>query len=166
SDVEAPGYPVFVKPARAGSSVGVSKAHDATELDEAMRIALAEDDKVLVERAISGREIEGAALQGRRDEPTRSPPPAGIVGTTPEFYDLEGKYLGGDGADVVCPADLTDDEIARIRGIGARAVDAVDGRGLARVDVFLTDDGELVVNELNTMPGFTPISMYPKRSEE
>ncbi len=162
SDVEALGYPVFVKPARAGSSVGVSKAHDATELDEAMRIALAEDDKVLVERAISGREIEVAVLQGRGDEPTRASLPGEIVLTTREFYDFEGKYLGGDGADVVCPADLTDDEIARIREIGARAFDAVDGRGLARVDVFLTDDGEIVVNELNTMPGFTPISMYPK----
>ncbi|GGO59565.1 D-alanine--D-alanine ligase [Microbacterium nanhaiense] len=162
ADVEALGYPVFVKPARAGSSVGVSKAHDASELDEAMRVALREDEKVLIETGIVGREIEVAVLEGRGSEPTRASLPGEIVLTTREFYDFEGKYLGGDGADVVCPADLTDAQIARIREIGARAFDAVDGRGLARVDVFLTGTGDIVVNELNTMPGFTPISMYPK----
>ena len=160
--IDALGYPVFVKPARAGSSVGVSKAHDASELDEAMRVAFAEDDKVLVEVGMVGREIEVAVLEGRGEQPTRTSLPGEIVLTTREFYDFEGKYLGGDGAEVVCPADLTDDEIARIRDVGARAFDAVDGRGLARVDVFLTGQGEVVVNELNTMPGFTPISMYPK----
>jgi D-alanine-D-alanine ligase len=156
ADIETLGYPVFVKPARAGSSVGVSKAH------EAMRIAFAEDDKVLVETGIVGREIEVAVLEGRGSEPTRASLPGEIVLTTREFYDFEGKYLGGDGADVVCPADLTDEQIESIREIGARSFDAVDGRGLARVDVFLTESGDIVVNELNTMPGFTPISMYPK----
>ncbi len=156
------GYPVFVKPARAGSSVGVSKAHDESELAEAMSVAFAEDDKVLVERGIVGREIEVAVLEGRGAEPTRASLPGEIVLTTREFYDFEGKYLGGDGADVVCPADLTDEQTARIREIATRAFDAVDGRGLARVDVFLTDSGDVIVNELNTMPGFTPISMYPK----
>ncbi len=78
------------------------------------------------------------------------------------FYDFEGKYLGGDGVDVVCPAELTDAEVADVQEAGVRAFQAVDGRGLARVDMFLTPDGELVVNELNTMPGFTPISMFPK----
>ena len=155
-------YPVFVKPARAGSSVGVSKAHDESELDEAMRIAFAEDDKVLVETGIVGREIEVAVLEGRGSEPTRASLPGEIVLTTREFYDFEGKYLGGDGADVVCPAELTTEQTARIREVGARAFDAVDGRGLARVDVFLTEADGIVVNELNTMPGFTPISMYPK----
>lgn len=162
ADVDALGYPVFVKPARAGSSVGVAKAHDASELADAMRIALAEDDKVLVERGIEGREIEVAVLEGRSGGATRASLPGEIVLTTREFYDFEGKYLGGDGADVVCPADLTEDETRRIREVGARAFDAVDGRGLARVDVFLTAEGDIVVNELNTMPGFTPISMYPK----
>ncbi|MBF0814802.1 D-alanine--D-alanine ligase [Microbacterium paludicola] len=161
-DVAALGYPVFVKPARAGSSVGVSKAHDATELDEAMRVALAEDDKVLVEVGIVGREIEVAILEGRDGGRPRASLPGEIVLTTREFYDFEGKYLGGDGAEVVCPASLTDDETERIREVGRRAFEAVDGRGLARVDVFLTADGEVVINELNTMPGFTPISMYPK----
>ncbi len=162
SDVDQLGYPVFVKPARAGSSVGVSKAHDASELDEAMRVALAEDTKVLVETAIVGREIEVAVLEGRGDSMPRTSLPGEIVLTTREFYDFEGKYLGGDGADVVCPAELTDDETARIRDVAARAFEAVEGRGLARVDVFLTTGGDVVVNELNTMPGFTPISMYPK----
>ncbi|MFL0411468.1 D-alanine--D-alanine ligase family protein [Microbacterium paludicola] len=161
-EVAALGYPVFVKPARAGSSVGVSKAHDATELDEAMRVALAEDDKVLVEVGIVGREIEVAILEGRDGGRPRASLPGEIVLTTREFYDFEGKYLGGDGAEVVCPASLTDDETERIREVGRRAFEAVDGRGLARVDVFLTADGEVVINELNTMPGFTPISMYPK----
>ncbi len=162
AEVDGLGYPVFVKPARAGSSVGVSKAHDASELDQAMRTALDEDDKVLVERAVVGREIEVAVLAGRDGAPTRASLPGEIVLTSREFYDFEGKYLGGDGAEVVCPADLADDEMARIRALGARAFDAVEGRGLARVDVFLTEDGDIIVNELNTMPGFTPISMYPK----
>jgi len=162
AEADALGYPVFVKPARAGSSVGVSKAHDEGELDEAMATALAEDDKVLVEAGIVGREIEVAILEGRRGERPRASLPGEIVLTTREFYDFEGKYLGGEGAEVVCPADLTDDEIERIREVGRRAFEAVEGRGLARVDVFLTRDGQVVVNELNTMPGFTPISMYPK----
>ena len=162
ADVEALGYPVFVKPARAGSSVGVSKVHDETELDEAMRLALAEDDKVLIEVGMTGREIEVAVLEGRNGGPARVSLPGEIVLTTREFYDFEGKYLGGDGAEVVCPADLTDDEIERIRDVAARVFEAVEGRGLARVDVFLTPDGDIVVNEPNTMPGFTPISMYPK----
>lgn len=161
ADAAALGEPSFVKPARAGSSVGVSKVHDASELDAALALAFAEDDKVLIESAIVGREVEVAILEGRGGAPARASLPGEIVLTTREFYDFEGKYLGGDGADVVCPADLTDAEIAAIQELGVRAFDAVDGRGLARVDFFLTADG-LYVNELNTMPGFTPISMFPK----
>ena len=156
------GYPLFVKPARAGSSVGVSKAHDASELDEAMRVAFAEDDKVLVEKGVVGREIEVAMLEGRDGGAPRASLPGEIVLTTRDFYDFEGKYLGGEGVDIVCPADLTDEQTEAIRRVGVRAFEAVEGRGLARVDVFLTDDGDIVVNELNTMPGFTPISMFPK----
>ena len=151
----------FVKPARAGSSVGVSKVHDASELAGALELAFAEDEKVLIETAISGREVEVAILEGRDGAGPRASLPGEIVLTTREFYDFEGKYLGGDGAEVVCPADLTDDEIARVQELGIRAFEAVDGRGLARVDFFLAAD-ELYVNELNTMPGFTPISMFPK----
>jgi D-alanine-D-alanine ligase len=155
------GLPVFVKPARAGSSVGVSKVADPAELAAALEIAFAEDDKVLIETAIVGREVEVAILEGRGGAGARASLPGEIVLTTREFYDFEGKYLGGDGAEVVCPADLTDEEIARIQDLGIRAFDAVDGRGLARVDFFLAADA-LYVNELNTMPGFTPISMFPK----
>lgn len=160
-DASCLGEPVFVKPARAGSSVGVSKVHDASELDAALELAFAEDDKVLIESAIVGREVEVAVLEGRRGEPTRASLPGEIVLTTREFYDFEGKYLGGEGAEVVCPADLTDGEITAIQELGVQAFEAVGGRGLARVDFFLAADG-LYVNELNTMPGFTPISMFPK----
>ncbi len=153
------GLPLFVKPARAGSSVGVSKVEDLDGLDEAMRIAFAEDDKVLVETGVVGREIEVAILEG--EDAPRASVPGEIVLTDRGFYDFEGKYLGGDGVDVVCPAELTEAEIAAIQETGIRSFEAVDGRGLARVDMFLTPDG-LVVNELNTMPGFTPISMFPK----
>lgn len=156
------GFPVFVKPARAGSSVGVSKVQDASELDQAMRVAFAEDSKVLVEVGIVGREIEVAMLEGRDGGRPRASLPGEIVLTTREFYDFEGKYLGGEGVDTVCPAALTEAQTELIREIGRRAFEAVDGRGLARVDVFLTKDGEVIVNEVNTMPGFTPISMFPQ----
>ena len=161
ADAVALGLPVFVKPARAGSSVGVSKVNEVSELDNAMTLAFAEDDKVLIESAIVGREIEVAILEGRGGAATRASLPGEIVLTTREFYDFEGKYLGGDGAEVVCPADLSDSQITTVQDLGVRAFEAVDGRGLARVDFFLTADG-LIVNELNTMPGFTPISMFPK----
>jgi len=138
-----------------------NKNFDWKLFNEAMRVALAEDDKVLVEVGIVGREIEVAILEGRDGGRPRASLPGEIVLTTREFYDFEGKYLGGDGAEVVCPATLTEDETERIREVGRRAFEAVDGRDLARVDVFLTADGEVVINELNTMPGFTPISMFP-----
>ncbi|MCC4907094.1 D-alanine--D-alanine ligase family protein [Microbacterium sp. cx-59] len=154
-------FPWFVKPARAGSSVGVSKVHSVDELDEALRVAFAEDDKVLVEQGIVGREVEVGVLEGRAGAENRASLPGEIVLTTREFYDFEGKYLGGEGVDVVCPADLTEAEIDSLQQMALRAFAAVDGRGLARVDFFLSADGP-VVNELNTMPGFTPISMFPK----
>ena len=161
ADASSLGEPVFVKPARAGSSVGVSKVHDPSELDAALEAAFAEDDKVLIESAIVGREVEVAILEGRGGAAPRASLPGEIVLTTREFYDFEGKYLGGDGAEVVCPADLADDDVRAIQELGIQAFEAVGGRGLARVDFFLAEDG-LYVNELNTMPGFTPISMFPK----
>lgn len=153
--------PWFVKPARAGSSVGVSKVRVPEDLDEALRLAFAEDDKVLIERGVVGREVEVGVLEGRSGAPARASLPGEIVLNGREFYDFEGKYLGGDGVDVVCPADLTAEEISAVQQMALRAFAAVDGRGLARVDFFLTADGP-IVNELNTMPGFTPISMFPK----
>lgn len=160
ASAEGLGLPLFVKPARAGSSVGVSKVDALDELDAALEIAFAEDDKVLIETGVTGREIEVAVLDGA--DGVRASLPGEIVLTDRGFYDFEGKYLGGDGVEVVCPAALSDAEVAAIQGAGIRAFEAVDGRGLARVDMFLTPSGELVVNELNTMPGFTPISMFPK----
>ncbi|MDQ1609184.1 MAG: D-alanine-D-alanine ligase [Microbacteriaceae bacterium] len=155
------GLPVFVKPARAGSSVGVSKVSSPSELDAAIEMALAEDDKVLIETELVGREVEVAVLGGRPGEPTRASVAGEIVVSGRDFYDFDAKYLGAPGIDLVCPADLTHDELATIQSLGIRAFDAIGGEGLARVDFFLTSEG-FVVNELNTMPGFTPISMFPK----
>ncbi|UNK69426.1 D-alanine--D-alanine ligase family protein [Microbacterium sp. H1-D42] len=160
--VEALGDVVFVKPASAGSSVGVSRVDDGAGLDEALRIAFAEDEKVLVETKVTGREIEVGVLAGRDGARARASLPGEVVLTSRSFYDFEGKYLGGDGVDIVCPAEVDEPLIAALQDAAVRAFEAVDGKGLARVDFFVTPEGELVVNELNTMPGFTPISMFPK----
>ncbi|GAB2513392.1 D-alanine--D-alanine ligase family protein [Paramicrobacterium agarici] len=153
--------PVFVKPARAGSSVGVSRVSHPDELAEALRIGFAEDDSVLVEQGVDGREVEIAVLGGRADSAPRTSDVAGeIVVSGRAFYDFDAKYLGASGIDLVCPAELSDDELATMKDIALRAFDAVGAEGLARVDFFLTADG-FVLNEVNTMPGFTPISMFP-----
>jgi D-alanine-D-alanine ligase len=159
------GLPVFVKPARAGSSVGVSKVADLADFDEAVATAFAEDDKVLIESGLVGREVEVAVLGGRPGEPTRASVAGEIVMTGREFYDFAAKYLDAPGVDLVCPADLSDDELATMQDLAIRAFDAIGGEGLARVDFFLTADG-FVINEINTMPGFTPISMFPRCWQE
>ena len=156
------GEVVFVKPSDAGSSVGVSRVDDGVGLDEAMRVAFAESDKVLIETKVTGREIEVGVLAGRDGARARASLPGEVVLTSRSFYDFEGKYLGGDGVEIVCPADVDESLIAALQDAAVRAFEAVDGKGLARVDFFVTAEGELVVNELNTMPGFTPISMFPK----
>ncbi|MFT4229379.1 MAG: D-alanine--D-alanine ligase family protein [Microbacterium sp.] len=154
-------WPVFVKPARSGSSVGVSKVSAWEGLDEALDVAFAEDATVLVEQAVSGRELECGVLEGRAGGPPRVSVAGEIVITGRDFYDFEAKYLGAPGIDLECPASLRDGELAEMQRIAARAFEAVGGEGLARVDFFFTGT-ELFVNELNTMPGFTPISMFPK----
>jgi D-alanine-D-alanine ligase len=154
------GLPVFVKPARAGSSVGVSKVSQWGELDAALDLAFAEDATVLVEQAISGREIECGVLPGKEGGMPRVSVAGEIVVSGRDFYDFEAKYLGAPGIELVCPADLREGELAEMQRIAARAFDAVGGEGLARVDFFFTGT-EFYVNELNTMPGFTPISMFP-----
>ena len=159
------GLPAFVKPARAGSSVGVSKVSDWDELDAAIETALAEDDRVLIESGVVGREVEIAVLGGRPGEATRASVAGEIVISGREFYDFAAKYLDAPGIDLVCPADLTGDELATMRRLAVSAFDAIGGEGLARVDFFLTDDG-FVINEINTMPGFTPISMFPRCWQE
>lgn len=157
--VRSLGLPCFVKPVRAGSSVGVSKVTDWAQLPAALDSAFAEDSRVLVESAVIGRELECGVLSGRDGVPRVSV--AGeIVVTGRDFYDFEAKYLGAEGVETRCPAQLADGELAELRRIAARAFDAIGCSGLARVDVFFTGTG-FVVNELNTMPGFTPISMFP-----
>ncbi|SEC56507.1 D-alanine-D-alanine ligase [Paramicrobacterium humi] len=153
--------PVFVKPARAGSSVGVSKVSDPTEMDAALRIAFDEDDTVLIEQGVVGREVEIAVLGARPGQKPRTSDHAGeIVVSGRDFYDFDAKYLGADGIELVCPAPMGSERLAEMKSIALTAFDAVGAEGLARVDFFLTDDG-FVLNEVNTLPGFTPISMFP-----
>ncbi|MEY9854361.1 D-alanine-D-alanine ligase [Leifsonia sp. EB41] len=159
------GLPAFVKPARAGSSVGVSKVTSWDDLGAAIDTALAEDDRVLIESAVVGREVEIAVLGGRPGEPARASVAGEIVITGRDFYDFAAKYLDAPGIDLVCPADLTNAELAEMGDLGVRAFDAIGAEGLSRVDFFLTEDG-FVVNEINTMPGFTPISMFPRCWQE
>ncbi len=154
------GLPVFVKPARAGSSVGVTKVSDWAALDAALDVAFDEDGSVLIESGVVGREIECAVLEGRDGAAPRVSVAGEVVVTGRDFYDFEAKYLDAPGVELVCPADLGDGELFELQRIARRAFEAIGGQGLARVDVFLTDEG-FVVNELNTMPGFTPISMFP-----
>lgn len=159
--VRSLGLPVFVKPARAGSSVGVSKVSVWGELDTALSVAFAEDSTVLVEQAVDGRELECGVLPGRDGAPPRVSVAGEIVISGRDFYDFEAKYLDAPGIELVCPAQLRDGELAEMQRIAASAFEAVGGEGLARVDFFFTGT-EFYVNELNTMPGFTPISMFPK----
>ena len=154
------GSPVFVKPAGLGSSVGVTRVEDASGLGGALDLAFRHGRKALVERAALGaREIECAVLGN--DDPVASL--AGeIVPRGHTFYDYEAKYLDAGGADLVVPADLPAAVLAEVQRLAIGAFRAIDCAGMARVDLFLGRDGSLVVNEVNTIPGFTPISMYPK----
>lgn len=155
------GLPLFVKPSRAGSSVGVTKVESLDELPAALQAAFAEDSRALIESAVVGREVECGVLSGRDGGPTRVSVAGEIIVRGREFYDFEAKYIDPDAAELVCPASLSPGELAEMQRIAARAFDAIGGSGLARVDFFFTGT-EFIVNELNTMPGFTPISMYPK----
>ena len=161
SRAQSLGLPVFVKPARAGSSVGVTKVSDWSELDAALEVAFAEDSTALIESAIVGREVECAVLSGRNGGATRVSVAGEIIVHGRDFYDFEAKYLDGSAAELVCPTNLRDGELAEMQRIAARAFEAIGGSGLARVDFFFTGTS-FIVNELNTMPGFTPISMFPK----
>ncbi|MGZ4496398.1 MAG: D-alanine--D-alanine ligase family protein [Nocardioides sp.] len=157
------GYPLFVKPARGGSSIGISKVHDAEGLDAAVELALREDPKVLLEVAANGaREVECGVLQALDGTPETSLPAELRVSADHEFYDFEAKYLPGQHTEVDIPADIPDKVATRLRALAAQAFEAVGCEGLARVDFFVFPDGSLVVNEINTMPGFTPTSMYPQ----
>ena len=151
--VEALGLPSFAKPARAGSSMGISKVHDASEIDEALEEAFRHDPKVLVEQSMEGaREVECGVLGTLEGPPETSRPGEVRTGGDHEFYDFEAKYL----------ADQPAETEQELRAMAVRAFEALSCEGLARVDFFVMPDGSLVINELNTMPGFTPTSMYPQ----
>ncbi|MFE6751542.1 D-alanine--D-alanine ligase family protein [Kitasatospora purpeofusca] len=156
------GLPLFVKPCRAGSSIGISKVKDLSDLDAAIEEARRHDPKLIIEAGVSGRELECAVLEFE-DGPRASVPAEVLVGGGYEFYDFEAKYI--DSSEVRIPAELTDGETAEIRRQAIEAFEALGCEGLARVDFFLLDDGSWMVNEVNTMPGFTPISAYPKMWE-
>ncbi|WFB07208.1 D-alanine--D-alanine ligase [Streptomyces sp. LX-29] len=157
------GWPLFVKPARAGSSFGISKVDDPAGLDEAIEEARRHDPKIIVEALLRGREIECGVLEFE-DGPRASVPAEIPPVTAHDFYDFEAKYI--DSASGIVPAPLTEEQTARVRELAVRAFDAASCEGLVRADFFLLDSGEFVINEINTMPGFTPISMYPRMWQE
>ncbi len=156
------GWPLFVKPARGGSSIGTSRADDLAGLYESIETARRYDHKVLVERAIPGREIECAVLEGLDGAPPDTSMPGQLmVDGGEEFFDFEAKYLD-DANGMVIPAPIPADHLEEVRRLAAATFEAVSCEGLARVDFFYTPDGEIVLNEINTMPGMTAASYFPK----
>ena len=152
------GYPCFVKPARLGSSVGIGKAHDRAELIKALENAVQYDRRILVEEHIDGHEVECAVL-GNSDAKAST---VGEIKPTVEFYDFDAKY-NDNSTVLVIPAELPEQTIEKIREYAVKAFKALDGQGLSRVDFFVKhSDGSVILNEINTLPGFTNISMYPK----
>jgi D-alanine-D-alanine ligase len=162
AEIAGLGLPVFVKPARAGSSLGISRVASDDMLRAAIEGARKHDPRIIVEAAVAGaREIECGVLVDDEGTPHASRCAEIIVNERHEFYDFEAKYLD-DSATLVVPADLPADVEERVRDVAVRAFDALDCDGLARVDFFVRADGEVILNEVNTMPGFTSISMYPR----
>jgi D-alanine-D-alanine ligase len=155
------GFPVFVKPARLGSSVGISKAHDEDELREAVALAFAHDEKVLVEEFVDGVEVEVGVLGNRTPEASL---PGEIVVAHNEWYDYEAKYDDGE-MELVVPARVGEQAGRRAQELAVQAFVAAECEGMARVDLFVRRDGEVLVNELNTIPGFTATSVYAKLFE-
>ncbi|MEK5233631.1 D-alanine--D-alanine ligase [Lysinibacillus sp. FSL K6-0232] len=149
-------WPMFVKPANLGSSVGISKATNRDELVKAIELALQYDRKIVIEQGIVAREIELAVLGN--DDPEVSVP--GEIKSVTEFYDYDSKYKDGSTA-LIIPAELSAATISSLKELAQRAFKAIDGSGLVRADFFVTDDDRIYINEVNTMPGFTPVSMYP-----
>jgi D-alanine-D-alanine ligase len=156
------GYPCFVKPARLGSSVGITKAHDEAELRNGVMLAFEHDEKVLVEQFVEGTEVEVGVLGNL--EPIASLP-GEIVVTHNEWYDYEAKYDEGE-MDLLVPARISDEQIERAQELAVSAFVATDCEGMARADLFVRNDGEVLVNELNTIPGFTSTSVYARLFDE
>lgn len=160
--VEALGLPVFVKPCRAGSSLGISRVTDLPALTAAVTEARQHDPRVIVEAAVmQAREIECGVLVDAAGEPRASRCAEIVVRSEHDFYDFEAKYLD-DSAELIVPADVPAAWEARVQELAVRAFDALGCEGLARVDFFVQADGSVLVNEVNTMPGFTSISMFPR----
>ncbi|MEU7029954.1 D-alanine--D-alanine ligase family protein [Streptomyces sp. SBR177] len=157
------GWPLFVKPARGGSSVGITKVDDLSGLDEAVEEARRFDPKIIVEALVRGREIECGVLEFE-DGPRASVPAEIPPVTDHDFYDFEAKYI--DSASGLVPAPIGDEATAEVQRLAVLAYESVSCEGLVRADFFLTEDGGFVINEINTMPGFTPISMYPRMWQE
>jgi D-alanine-D-alanine ligase len=158
------GFPLFVKPANLGSSVGVTRVEDANGIETAVDHAFEFDTKVLVERGVVGvREIECAVLGN--DEPIASIPGEIAVDHSDGFYSYAAKYIDEKGATIRIPAALSAEQTKRVQELAIATFQTLECSGLARVDLFLSKDGELTVNEINTLPGFTAISMYPKMWE-
>jgi D-alanine-D-alanine ligase len=155
------GYPVFVKPARLGSSVGISKAHDEDELRAAVELAFRHDEKVLVEEFVSGVEVEVGVLGAGADVQVSLP---GEIVAHAEWYDYSAKYDEG-GMDLIVPARISEEQSARVQDLAHRAFVATECEGMVRADCFVRDDGEVLVNELNTIPGFTATSVYTRLFE-
>ncbi|HEY2272016.1 MAG TPA: D-alanine--D-alanine ligase family protein [Jatrophihabitantaceae bacterium] len=155
------GLPVFVKPARAGSSVGITKVTDWSDLGDALGLAFEHDTKALVEAAVVGREVECGVLESADGTPEASLPAEIRLTGEHDWYDFEAKYLD-DASEFDIPPKLPDHVIAEIREAACRVFVALECAGLARVDFFVTPDEQVIVNEINTMPGFTPISMFPR----
>lgn len=160
-DLHPLGLPVFVKPANAGSSVGITRVTDWAQLPAALDVAFAHDPKALVEAAVVGREIECGVLEDADGRPEASVPAEIRLMPGRDWYDFEAKYLD-DACEFDVPAKLSEKMTTRVRDAAGRAFTALDCAGLARVDFFVTPDDRIVVNEVNTMPGFTPISMFPR----
>lgn len=162
-EVRELGLPVFVKPARGGSSIGISKVESLADLDDALAAAYEHDPKALVEAAVSGREIECGVLAGVGGGSPEASLPAEIrIATGSAFYDFEAKYMPDSGTEFDIPPSLPAETIGHVQATAVSAFEALECEGLARVDFFLEDSGRLLVNEVNTMPGFTPVSMFPQ----
>ncbi len=153
------GFPLFAKPARTGSSLGITKVEDTSGLEDALKEAFIYDSKVILERAITGREIECSVIGNR--EPVSFPP--GEIIPKHSFYDYSAKYTDPEGAQLVIPARISEELSREIQGIAREAYRAVEAEGFSRVDFFVEDKtGKIYINEINTIPGFTSISMFPK----
>lgn len=153
---------IFIKPACQGSSVGVSKVKNADEFKKALAHSFSFDDKILIEEAIKGRELECAVLGNEQPQASR----IGEIKPRHEFYSYEAKYVDDNGAELIAPADLTTEQELKLKSAALDTYKALCCEGMARVDMFLTDSGKIYVNEINTLPGFTRISMYPRLWKE